>query len=435
MAFTIGTTKVLNLPEQVEENVKDIADLNTKVTAIGASQTKSTETSETALTTANEAKTTADTAVTTANEAKTAADSVSGALDTANTALTKADSAIETANSALTAAQTAQTTAETFYNENKTVVDEAKTALETISTSNDATFGKNVEIDGDLTLNSRSNIKLTETPADTLVLTSELEADKNALETKIEANSALIDTKADTTTFTAFENKLNSNSGIARLAGTTVTLPAYLSISATVTLSNIVPSLSDYSNISLCFNNFSVKHGENEYMQGPIVMPDFDKTFSANNSMGAFTYMHNPVVRLGNLSINGVSSYGLFAYSDITDLQVADGKTVKFTGYCDFLFTNCNKLKTIGAIDMSGARFGSNAFTGCSALKEINCTHFQSSFNISASTAFEESDLVNIISNLDTVTTAQTLTMGATNLAKLTQDEILVATGKGWTLA
>ena len=62
-------------------------------------------------------------------------------------------------------------------------------------------------------------------------------------------------------------------------------------------------------------------------------------------------------------------------------------------------------------------------------------TNINISMDISYSTKFEESDLVNILNNLKVVSTTQTLIMGATNLAKLTTDDILIATGKGWALA
>jgi hypothetical protein len=62
-------------------------------------------------------------------------------------------------------------------------------------------------------------------------------------------------------------------------------------------------------------------------------------------------------------------------------------------------------------------------------------TGMKTSFDISASTLFTRDALNEIMSNLATVTTAQTLTMGSTNLAKLTDADKLIATGKGWTLA
>lgn len=65
-----------------------------------------------------------------------------------------------------------------------------------IQTEGNSTFGANVEIDGNLTLNSKNNLTFKDT-SDTLVLSSDLLADYNTLDTKIEANSALIDTKQD----------------------------------------------------------------------------------------------------------------------------------------------------------------------------------------------------------------------------------------------
>ena len=56
-------------------------------------------------------------------------------------------------------------------------------------------------------------------------------------------------------------------------------------------------------------------------------------------------------------------------------------------------------------------------------------------FYISASTKFTREALVEILNNLATVTSTQTLTMGSTNLAKLTDEDKAIATGKGWTLA
>ena len=40
-----------------------------------------------------------------------------------------------------------------------------------------------------------------------------------------------------------------------------------------------------------------------------------------------------------------------------------------------------------------------------------------------------------VINGLQTVTSTKTLTLGSTNLAKLTDEEKQIATNKGWTLA
>jgi hypothetical protein len=121
-----------------------------------------------------------------------------------------------------------------------------------------------------------------------------------------------------------------------------------------------------------------------------------------------------------------------FQGSAFTKILVADGG-IK-AGDMDACFQHCYNLTEVGAFDMSGAYTYDSMFAGSSKLKSVHCTHFKKSFYISYSTMFEEADLVEIIGNLDPVTSTQTLTMGSTNLAKLTDDEILVATDKGWAL-
>lgn len=98
-----------------------------------------------------------------------------------------------------------------------------------------------------------------------------------------------------------------------------------------------------------------------------------------------------------------------------------------------FSVLNCSTLESIPAYDLSNiTSININAVYN---LKEFHATGMKVSFNISSSTKFTQEALVEILNNLATVTTAQTLTMGATNLAKLTDTDKAIATDKGWTLA
>lgn len=74
-------------------------------------------------------------------------------------------------------------------------------------------------------------------------------------------------------------------------------------------------------------------------------------------------------------------------------------------------------------------------FYDCSNLTEIHMTGMKVSFDIASSTKFTRDALVEILNNLATVTSTKTLTMGSTNLAKLTDEDKAIATNKGWTLA
>ena len=99
------------------------------------------------------------------------------------------------------------------------------------------------------------------------------------------------------------------------------------------------------------------------------------------------------------------------------------------------MFSGCAKLTTVPELDVSKVTAFRNIFYNCSNLKSILMTGMKKSFDISASEKFERTDLVTILNNLATVQTTETLTMGATNLAKLTDEDKAIATNKGWTLA
>ena len=99
------------------------------------------------------------------------------------------------------------------------------------------------------------------------------------------------------------------------------------------------------------------------------------------------------------------------------------------------MFFGCNQLTSVPALDASKVTSLSNAFQSCSNLTEMKMTGMKVSFDISVSTLFTREALAEIITNCATLSgTTATLTMGATNLAKLTQADIDLATSKGWTI-
>ena len=86
--------------------------------------------------------------------------------------------------------------------------------------------------------------------------------------------------------------------------------------------------------------------------------------------------------------------------------------------------------------------FGQNAtnlrfiFRNSSALTEITGgPRFKVSVDLNYCPKLTHDSLMVVINGLQTVTTAQTITLGTTNLAKLTDEDKKVATDKGWTLA
>lgn len=101
-------------------------------------------------------------------------------------------------------------------------------------------------------------------------------------------------------------------------------------------------------------------------------------------------------------------------------------------------FGNCRKLTslTLPAGFGQNSTENGNCFGGCSELTYITGNpNFKVSISLSPCTKLTHDSLMVVINGLQTVTTAQKLTLGTTNLARLTDEEKKVATDKGWTLA
>ena len=101
-------------------------------------------------------------------------------------------------------------------------------------------------------------------------------------------------------------------------------------------------------------------------------------------------------------------------------------------------FYDCRGLKTI-SIPNSTKEFGNGVFSLCSSLENVT---LESGFNasgldLSASTLYSVNTLVSMLNALADRTglSAYTLTIGSTNLAKLSNEQIAIATQKNWTLA
>lgn len=100
------------------------------------------------------------------------------------------------------------------------------------------------------------------------------------------------------------------------------------------------------------------------------------------------------------------------------------------------MFYNCYSLKIIPSYDILKVTNANNMFVGCGNLESIHIININANLNISESPKLSREALLEIIGNLKEQTSgSKKLTMGATNLAKLTDEDKAIATNKGWTLA
>ena len=122
----------------------------------------------------------------------------------------------------------------------------------------------------------------------------------------------------------------------------------------------------------------------------------------------------------------------MFYYcSSLTSVPLFD--TSKVTSMFS-MFSDCSSLTSVPSFDTSNVTEMSSMFSGCSKLEAIHMINIGANLNISSSTKFTREALLEIIGNLKTVTSTKRLTMGSTNLAKLTDADKEIAINKGWTL-
>lgn len=103
-----------------------------------------------------------------------------------------------------------------------------------------------------------------------------------------------------------------------------------------------------------------------------------------------------------------------------------------------YTFNECTRLTTVSQLDATKVSTANRTMYNCRALKNLGgFLNLSVSLDLQSSTLLTVESLMNVINNLKDLTggTAQTLTLGTTNLAKLTDEQKAVATNKNWVLA
>ena len=148
----------------------------------------------------------------------------------------------------------------------------------------------------------------------------------------------------------------------------------------------------------------------------------------------------------------------MFAMCELSLKEIPQFNTSKVLDFGS-VFIGCRYLETIPALDASRVNKINSAFQNCTNLKNIggflnignNYTQKTANYgnymlNLSACTALTHDSLMNIINNLYDLNVrydvanggtlyTQTLNLGSTNKAKLTAEEIAIATERGWSVS
>ena len=141
---------------------------------------------------------------------------------------------------------------------------------------------------------------------------------------------------------------------------------------------------------------------------------------------------------LDNCSVCGYIFYMCSNLTRAPKIKITYTGTLKHTS----TFANCSKLVTIEEFCVQKNHQYSTTFTNCTALENLNVTGTigQNGFDVKSATKLTHDSLMSIINALedksaDTSGTTWKVTVGTTNLNKLTNEEKAIATAKGWTLA
>ena len=197
-------------------------------------------------------------------------------------------------------------------------------------------------------------------------------------------------------------------------------------------------AIGKYSNIPVSTKSISEWNGVKiayGYMKGSTIPYDLTIDFNGAKDLALNEGFASVEADGKNIIIKNADIVDFYLGFSAAKINTVRFENVRFTQSIQGLFQNCSVKQILGNADVSKVKDMNNAFINAYSLNKIELKHWRVDFNISSSTQFDTTALVEIISNLDDTGSAHTLTIGTTNIAKLSEAQIKVATDKGWNLA
>ena len=126
----------------------------------------------------------------------------------------------------------------------------------------------------------------------------------------------------------------------------------------------------------------------------------------------------------------------MFQYcSKVKSLNLSKFDTSNVTNM-SFMFYNCSSLTSVPLFDTSNVTNMAYMFRDCSSLTTLGgFTGLKVSLDLSSCSLLTKESILNVFNKAANVTSSpKILTLGTTNLSKLTDAEKAIATNKGWVL-
>jgi len=194
-------------------------------------------------------------------------------------------------------------------------------------------------------------------------------------------------------------------------------------------------------------NNISFTSDGKFRYPGVVVIPNTVRSLQGNNYSGFAGHSEPMKISFEEGSaMTQIAPYAFYNCTGLTEIEFPPSITL-FNGY---LLSGCSSLKKVvfnsnaNITNIQADNVG-NPFYNCTSLEDIqipeNWTNSLTTVVISNGSAnftnvLTHDSMVAMLENLADLTgqTAKTLTLGATNLARLSEEEKAVATAKNWTL-
>lgn len=156
-----------------------------------------------------------------------------------------------------------------------------------------------------------------------------------------------------------------------------------------------------------------------------------------------FSYLFSGNMSMEQLDISAMDTSaattmnGMFTNNKrLRSLDLSHFKTAGVEVFTN-MFNGCTSLTDLdfSGLDTSAAAEATiNMFNNCYNLTNLKVGKITKNFRFAVAGKLTHESLLNVIAALAETETTQTLTIGAANLAKLSEEEIAAATEKGWTV-
>ena len=163
---------------------------------------------------------------------------------------------------------------------------------------------------------------------------------------------------------------------------------------------------------------------------------DANKQIVINSKSDIATYKNNPDFKFCpkfDTSAETNMSYMFSGCSSLTSIpQLNTDKVENMMN----MFSGCSSLTSIPQLNTDKVEASMDMFSGCSSLTTLGgFTGLKVNLDLSSCPLLTKESILNVFNKAANVTSSpKTLTLGTTNLSKLTSTEKAIATNKGWTL-